>query len=1073
MDPRPHVLLVGSGGREHALLWALAPDCRAVTVAPGNAGCAPGPTTAGCAVSRDPASSVAELVALCERVRPDLVVVGPEAPLAEGLADALAGLGVPCFGPSRAAARLESSKAFAKAFMRRHAIPTAAYEAFSDAAAAEAYIRAACAPAAGAPPGAPPRRVVVKASGLAAGKGVFMPQTADEAVAAARAVLVERVLGEAGSEVVIEECLEGFEVSLLAFCDGTRVVPLPPAQDHKRAHEFDMGPNTGGMGAFAPTPFVDAAFVADATRRALQPVADGMRAEGCPFVGVIYAGILVRPNPRDPRDLSDFYVLEYNCRLGDPETQVVLPLVESPGLLAIARACATGSLGTVDVRFKRNVFAAAVVAVAGGYPAAYAKGRKIRLGPRASPAACALTPAGRSGSVVFHAGTSLSAAGDLVTSGGRVLAVTSLAPSLSEAVRASYDVLDDVEFEGAAFRRDIGRAFVRPRAAAEPLRVAVLGSTRGSNLVPILDAMSSGELRGAQVSVVVSNKPDAGILEKARAAGLPNFAVPSAGKSREAFDAEVCAILDTHRVDLVVLVGFMRILGRDFVGRYAWRIINVHPSLLPDFGGLMDLAVHQAVLDANRAVSGCTVHFVDAGVDSGAVLWQSACAVDPKADSAEALKARVQALEGRALVESIRLFLDDADVDLLRALRRADGRWAEVAPLLPRARLPARDSHGAILAPAQPLAAPAAAGARLTYAQAGVDIDAGDALVENIKPMCKSTARSGADADLGGFGGLFDLKAAGYRDPLLVSGTDGVGTKLKVAILAGVHNTVGIDLVAMSVNDIIVQGAEPLFFLDYYATGHLDVTEATSVVAGIAEGCRQAGCALIGGETAEMPSMYARGDYDLAGFAVGAVERDRVLPDLNALLPGDVLLGLSSSGVHSNGFSLVRKVVAATGADWNSAPPFASPHARLCEAVLVPTRIYVRGLLPTLRDERRGRVKALAHITGGGLPDNLPRVLRAGLRAVIDAQSWPMPPVFRWLQRAAAGGAGSVAPSEMARTFNIGIGMVVVCSKEAAGEVMAELERAGEQVFRIGELAQATAGDDMTVELRNLDAAFS
>jgi phosphoribosylaminoimidazole synthetase len=543
----------------------------------------------------------------------------------------------------------------------------------------------------------------------------------------------------------------------------------------------------------------------------------------------------------------------------------------------------------------------------------------------------------------------------------------------------------------------------------------------------------------------------------------------------------VCALLAAARVDLVLLVGFMRILSREFTERFAWRTLNVHPSLLPDFGGLMDLQVHAAVLAAKAPVSGCTVHFVDAGVDTGAVLWQEACAVDAARDSPEDLKARVQALEGRALVESVRLFLDDADVDLLRALRRADGDFAAVAPLLPRRRLPARDAHGKLVVPPMPGAGAGggagagsgAGGGRLTYAQAGVDIDAGDALVENIKPMCKSTARAGADADLGGFGGLFDLRAAGFKDPLLVSGTDGVGTKLKVAILAGLHGTVGIDLVAMSVNDIVVQGAEPLFFLDYYATGHLDVAEATSVVAGIAEGCRQSGCALIGGETAEMPSMYAAGDYDLAGFAVGAVERDRVLPRTQDMRAGDVLLGLASSGLHSNGFSLVRRVAAAAGADWHAAPPFASAARSLAEACLAPTRIYVRGLLPTLRDARSGRLRALAHITGGGLPDNLPRVLPDGgaLRCRIDARAWPMPPIFRWLQRA-SGGEG-VAPFEMARTFNIGIGMVAVVAREAAAEVKAELERAGETVFVIGALEAAAPGDGLPpVVLDGLDAAF-
>jgi phosphoribosylaminoimidazole synthetase len=358
---------------------------------------------------------------------------------------------------------------------------------------------------------------------------------------------------------------------------------------------------------------------------------------------------------------------------------------------------------------------------------------------------------------------------------------------------------------------------------------------------------------------------------------------------------------------------------------------------------------------------------------------------------------------------------------------------------------------------------------RLTYAAAGVDIDAGDALVENIKPMAKSTARSGADADLGGFGGLFDLKAAGYKDPLLVCGTDGVGTKLKVAINANKHDTVGIDLVAMSVNDLVVQGAEPLLFLDYYATGHLDVKEATQVIGGIAEGCRQAGCALIGGETAEMPSMYAHGDYDLAGFAVGAVERDRVLPVLSAQKPGDVLLGIASSGVHSNGFSLVRRVVDKYGFDWNAPPPYASPHKRLADDVLTPTKIYIRCLVPSFKEADGCKIKAMAHITGGGLPDNLPRVLREGVQAVLDAKSWPILPVFRWMQSV----GGGVEPFEMARTFNLGVGMVLIVAAEHVEHVKAAIESHGEKVYRIGVLREHTDPSTPQVQLDNLAEAFA
>jgi phosphoribosylformylglycinamidine cyclo-ligase len=333
----------------------------------------------------------------------------------------------------------------------------------------------------------------------------------------------------------------------------------------------------------------------------------------------------------------------------------------------------------------------------------------------------------------------------------------------------------------------------------------------------------------------------------------------------------------------------------------------------------------------------------------------------------------------------------------------------------------------------------------LTYRDAGVDIDAGNKLVEAIKPLAKATRRPGADADLGGFGALFDLKSAGYRDPILVAATDGVGTKLKIAIETGRHATIGIDLVAMCVNDLVVQGAEPLFFLDYFACGKLDVAAAREVIAGIAEGCRQAGCALIGGETAEMPGMYAEKDYDLAGFAVGAAERGLVLPRSD-VAEGDVLIALASSGVHSNGYSLVRRLVAEAGLAWDAPAPF-EMNKTLAEALLAPTRIYVKPVLAAIEATGgpEGAIKALAHITGGGLTENLPRVLPDTVAARIDLQSFTAPPVFGWLAQ-----AGRLDDAEMLKTFNCGIGMVVVAAKSEADAVLAALREAGETPAVIG-----------------------
>ena len=341
----------------------------------------------------------------------------------------------------------------------------------------------------------------------------------------------------------------------------------------------------------------------------------------------------------------------------------------------------------------------------------------------------------------------------------------------------------------------------------------------------------------------------------------------------------------------------------------------------------------------------------------------------------------------------------------------------------------------------------------LTYAEAGVDIDAGNRLVDLIRPAVRATRRPGADGEIGGFGGVFDLKAAGFADPLLVAANDGVGTKVKIAIESGRHETIGVDLVAMCVNDLVVQGAEPLFFLDYYATGKLAPEAAASVVRGIAKGCEIAGCALLGGETAEMPGLYAEGDYDLAGFAVGAVERSGLLP--RQVAAGDIVFGLPSSGVHSNGFSLVRRIVARAGLGWDAPAPF-EPARGLAEALLEPTRIYVKPLLAALK--ATDKIAALAHITGGGFPDNLPRVLPKGLGVTLDLAAIPLPDVFRWLAQ-----EGGLAQSEMLRTFNCGIGMVVVASRQGAGEAEAALRAAGESPMKIGEIVGAADGERVLI----------
>ncbi|OAQ90731.1 phosphoribosylformylglycinamidine cyclo-ligase [Purpureocillium lilacinum] len=776
------VLLIGNGGREHALAWKLSqsPRVELIYAVPGNGG------TATCPKVTNVASVAADdypgLVAFAEGNGVNLVVPGPEAPLVDGVEGFFRKAGIPCFGPSKEAARLEGSKTYSKDFMNKYSIPTAAYQNFSDYTQAVAYVESV------------KHDIVIKATGLAAGKGVILPQTKEEAKDALKQIMVDRAFGDAGGEVVIEELLLGDELSVLTFCDGYTFKSLPLAQDHKRIFDGDQGPNTGGMGCYAPTNIATKELTDKIDKEILEPTISGMRRERQPFRGVLFTGLMITSS--GPK------VLEYNVRFGDPETQTVLPLLSADTDLAdIMLACAEGYLDDCYLKVE-NKFSATVVLAAAGYPGSYAKGTPMKVrDPQA-------------GSTIFHAGTKVEDS-QLKTSGGRVIAINSVGDSLKAAVDASYAALSSgvIQFDGMFFRKDIAhRAFRSP--------------------------------------------------------------------SKEA----------------------------------------------------------------------------------------------------------------------------------------------------------------------------------MTYAQAGVDIQAGNDFVEKIKKAVASTKRPGADAEIGGFGGEIDLSHCGFPGaPVLVGAIDGVGTKLMIAQTMKKHDTVGIDLVAMNVNDLIVQGATPLMFLDYYGCSKLDLASAASFVEGVADGCRQAGCALVGGETAEMPGMYQGEDYDAAGCAVGAVSPSSRLPKQAAMGEGDVLLGLGSHGVHSNGFSLVRRIVQHAGLEYGSVAPWDASRT-VGESLLTPTRIYVKSLLPVL-----DQIKGLAHITGGGLTENVPRMLPESLAAEIEFGAWEIPPVFGWLKA-----NGNVAPAEMCRTFNAGVGMVIAVEASKADAVARALSES-EKVFKIGRLVRRAGGEEGCV-IRQLES---
>ncbi|KAK0646691.1 phosphoribosylglycinamide synthetase [Cercophora newfieldiana] len=775
------ILLIGNGGREHALAWKLSqsPLVETIIAVPGNGGTAGLPkvtNTTSVAADDYPA-----LVEFARKERLNLVVPGPEAPLVDGVEGFFRDAGIPCFGPSKDAARLEGSKTFSKDFMKKHNIPTAAYENFSDYEKASEYLRTV------------KRNVVIKATGLAAGKGVIIPETQEEAQQALKDIMLDKQFGSAGDEVVIEEFLTGDELSILSFCDGTTIKSLPPAQDHKRIGEGDNGLNTGGMGCYAPTKIATPKLIAQIEREILQPTIDGMRKDGFPMRGCLFTGLMITPD--GPK------TLEYNVRFGDPETQTVLPLLESD-LAEIMWACAgLPLLHHVPVKVRPG-FSTTVVVAAPGYPNSY---------PKNIPMQVASAP---EGITIFHAGTKLSD-GQLLTSGGRVIAATATGDSLRAAVDKAYEGVKLIQFDGMYYRKDIAH----------------------------------------------------------------------------------------------------------------------------------------------------------------------------------------------------------------RAFRKSD------------------------------------AASKLTYAQSGVSIDAGNELVDRIKAAVKTTRRAGADAEIGGFGGEVNLSSAGYPSaPILVGAIDGVGTKLIIAQKMDKHDTVGIDLVAMNVNDLVVQGAEPVMFLDYYGCSKLSVPVAASFVEGVAKGCIQAGCALVGGETAEMPDLYTGDDYDAAGAAIGVMKAAQRLPRKDDMAEGDAVIGLASAGVHSNGFSLVRKVVETRGLKYTDDAPWEAG-STVGQSLLTPTRIYVKPLLKVL-ESTGNAIKGMAHITGGGLTENVPRMLPPHLAADIDVATWEAPAVFQWLRQ-------SVVPAEMARTFNNGIGMVLAVSQGGVDSVVAGLEAEGETVYRIGRL---TAKSGEACVLRNLES---
>ncbi len=750
------ILLIGAGGREQALAWKIlqSPQLTKLYITAQQ-------EQINFLFAKKPVQTVAisetdseALVAFARTNAIDLVIIGPEKPLAVGISDALSKAGIRVFGPSQAAAEIETSKSFAKNFMQRHHIPTARFAVFNNFAKATRYLDEISYP------------IVIKASGLAAGKGVFLPESIAEAKNILQQLLQEKTLGTAGAEILIEERLSGPEVSLLAFSDGVTVLPMLPARDHKRLFDNNQGPNTGGMGAFAPVPECDTQWIVKTTKEILQATIDGLRAEGRPFVGVLYAGLML--TERGP------HVIEFNARFGDPETQVLMCLLDSD-ILTIATACATQRLSEISIQWKKGA-AVGVVLAAKGYPDKPEQGKLIA--GLDSLVNCQIFPAGMRSEDGKH-----------YTAGGRVLSIVCHDENLAAAIKNSYSAVKNISFEGMQFRTDIGK--------------------------------------------------------------------------------------NTMTNDL--------------------------------------------------------------------------------------------------------------------------------------------------------------------YGQSGVNIAAGNQTVKMMTQAVRSTYGAEVLAGIGAFGGMYHAaKIKEMRDPVLVASTDGVGTKVHLAVQANSYRSLGHDIVNHSVNDILVQGARPLFFLDYLACSHLVPETMAEIVTGMSEACRAAHCALLGGETAEMPGVYAAGMLDVAGTIVGIVERDQALPRKD-LAAGDLLVGIASSGSHTNGYSLLRKIFADVPLD----KVFDELQKPLAEVLLAPHRSYLPVLQVALEHADKP-VKGLVHITGGGFLENIPRVLPDNLGAEIKLNSWPVSPLFQLTQK-----RGQVPTEQMYTVFNMGIGMIVI----VAPEKLALLQKLiAEPTWQIGQL---------------------
>lgn len=800
-----------------------------------------------------------------------------------------------CFSPSLSAAKIEGCKIFSKQFMKQNNISTVDFQIFHNKYTSYKFISE----------NFRYNKYVIKLPGLEKGKGVYVPETITEALSCIDEIYKDKLK----RDIIIENRVYGTEVSVMAFCNGKDVKLMPQAIDYKRIYDDDLGPNTGGMGSIAPVNVLDDDDLWQLKQDMLKVV------KNLDFRGVLYAGVMKTPD--------NYYILEFNCRFGDPETQVVLNLLDSD-LYKIMKCCINGE--DMDVKWNDNK-SACVVMSHNDYPFSKLKTPvKVDIGVLEN--------------TKIYSGNLKNS----YTTGGRVVSLVSVDSNITNCLENIYNDAPKITYQGKYYRRDIGMKYLISHNNPINLKIGIIGSTKGTSIKKLLNHHMD---MNVNVEVIISSKPS-DILEKGKERSMPSFYIPFTQKNKESYYDKLTNLLMVYDLDIILCVGFMNIIPVSFCDKFRGKLFNIHPSLLPRHKGLCGINVHKSVLDSQDSFTGCTIHEITENVDDGRIKLQKQCKV--QTNDPHKLKQRVQELENDAIIEFVKL----------------------------QQNLP------------------------LTYKNAGVNIEQGNDFVELIK-----------DDNIGDFCGLFEL-----GNHKLGVCCDGVGTKLDIANKYNKLDNIGIDLVAMCVNDLIVRGFKPKAFLDYIAQEKLDQTKLVTIINSIKEGCKLAGCDLLGGETAEMPNIYFNNGFDLAGFSIGVLGNE-LYPKTSEITKGCNIYGLKSNGIHSNGYSLVRKLLKYYDYD--------------IDTLLKPTKIYTECF--DIMSKYQNELLGMAHITGGGIIDNILRIMPYNLNLTTNI---PIENEFLWIMENA-----KLTKNEMLRTYNCGYGIALIFRE---GFVTDEFDKIGEIV---------------------------